>query len=65
MFTLVEEPKGETLLSAFRALDDAFGTEEFSEGQGVSAISLSLEVDDSKAVELLKNLARRGCIQED
>ena len=64
MYTLVDEPKGGTLGEAFETLDDAFGTGEFSEGQGVSAIALGMSVDDSRASELLKNLVQRGCVEE-
>jgi len=64
MYQLVDEPKSGTLAEAFGALDDAFGTGEFSEGQGVSAIALGMEVDDSRASELLRNLVARGCIEE-
>ena len=64
MYQLIEEPKGETLGEAFQALDDAFGTGEFSEGQGVSAIALGMDVDDSRASELLRNLVARGCVEE-
>jgi len=64
MYILVDEPKGGQLAEAFNALDDSFGTAEFSEGQAVSAISLGMEVDDSRAVELLKNLVARGCVEE-
>ena len=64
MYQLVDEPKGGTLGEAFEALDDAFGTGEFSEGQGVSAIALGMSVDDSRASELLRNLVARGCVEE-
>ena len=64
MYMLVSEPKGGDLHEAFDALDDAFGTEEFSESQGVSAIALGMEVDDSRASSLLKNLVQRGCVGE-
>ena len=64
MYQLVDEPKEGTLGEAFEALDDAFGTGEFSEGQGVSAIALGMSVDDSRASELLKNLIARGCVEE-
>lgn len=64
MYTLVDEPKGGVLADAFDALDDAFGTEEFSEGQAISAIALDLEVEDDRAAELLKNLVDRGCVEE-
>jgi len=64
MYQLVDEPKGGTLAEAFEALDDAFGTGEFSEGQAISAISLGMSVDDSRASELLRNLIARGCVEE-
>ena len=64
MYQLVDEPKGGTLQEAFSALDDAFGTSEFSEGQGVSAIALGMDVDDSRASELFKNLVKRECVEE-
>lgn len=64
MYTLVDEPKGGALADAFNVLDDAFGTDEFSEGQGVSAIALGMEVSDPRAAELLKNLVARGCVEE-
>ena len=64
MYILIEEPKGGTLLTAFEALDDAFGTAEFSEAQGVSAIALGMEVSDSRASELLHNLVQRECVGE-
>lgn len=64
MYILGEEPKGEVLGNAFNALDDAFGTEEFNEGQAVSAIALDMEVSDARARELLKNLVARKCVEE-
>jgi len=64
MYVLVDEPKGGQLADAFNALDDSFGTGEFSDGQGVSAIALGMEVEDSRATELLKNLVARGCVEE-
>ena len=64
MYQLVDEPKGRTLAEAFEALDDAFGTGEFSEGQGVSALALGMSVNDSRASELLRNLVQRGCVEE-
>lgn len=65
MYILVDEPKsGGALSDAFNAIDDAFGTDEFSEGQGISAIALSMEVSDTRASELLKNLVARGCVEE-
>jgi len=64
MYTLVDEPKEGKLQDAFNVLDDSFGTGEFSEGQGVSAIALGMEVDDSRAAELLRNLVQRGCVEE-
>ena len=64
MYTLIEEPKGGQLQEAFNALDDSFGTGEFSEGQGISAIALGMEVDDDKASGLLRNLVQRGCVEE-
>ena len=64
MYILVDEPKEGTLREAFNTLDDSFGTEEFSEGQGVSAIALGLEVEDSRASGLLHNLVQRNCVEE-
>lgn len=64
MYQLVDEPKGETLKKAFDTLDEAFGTGEFSEGQGVSAIALGMGSDDPRASELLRNLVARGCVEE-
>ena len=64
MYQLVDEPKGGTLAEAFNVLDDAFGTGEFSENQGVSALALGMEVDDSRASELLRNLVARECVEE-
>ena len=64
MYALIDEPKGGVLKDAFNALDEAFGTEEFSREQAVSAIAMELEVDDARAEELLKNLVARNCVEE-
>lgn len=65
MYILADEPeKGGALADVFDALDDAFGTDEFSEDQAVSAIALGLSVDDTRASQLFKNMNDRGFVSE-
>jgi hypothetical protein len=64
MYTLAMEPKEGNLADAYKAIEDAFGTGEFTDGQAVSAICLNLEVDDARGYSLFKNLIERGCVAE-
>ena len=65
MYILANEPsKDGTLSDAFDTLDNAHGTDEFSEEQAVSAIALGMTVDDLRAAQLFKNLVDRGFVSE-
>ena len=65
MYMLVDEPTGSgPTKQAFDAIDDAFGTDEFSEGQATTAIMNSLGCEASEAGNLFDQLRRNDCISE-
>lgn len=65
MYILASKPsKDGTLSDAFDAIDNSFGTDEFSDEQAASAIALAMSVDDRKAEQLFKNLIDRSFVSE-
>jgi hypothetical protein len=65
MYILADKPKKSgTLSDAFDAIDEAFGTGEFSEDQAVSAIALGLSVPNERATQLLKDLVQQEFVTE-
>jgi len=63
MYILTDEPASGEQLEAFKALDDAFGTGEFSRGQAITVLVNTFE-DASKADSLFQNLERGAYITE-
>lgn len=61
-YILTDEPPGGQRLDAFQALDDAFGTSEFSQGQALTVIGNSLETPNSGS--LFNDLLRGEYITE-
>ncbi len=61
MYILASEPASGIRAEAFAALDDAFGTEEFSRGQALTVISNALGTNGEAAFRDLEN---SDCITE-
>jgi len=64
MYILTEEPSGGRQSDAFGVLDNAFGTEEFSEGQAITVISNGLECGPNEAASVLAGLVSGGYVSE-
>ena len=64
MYILTDEPGGGRQADAFGALDNAFGTEEFSEGQAITVISNGLECGPNEAASILSRLVSGGHVSE-
>jgi len=62
MYILTDEPRSGQSLDAFRALDNAFGTGEFSQGQAIATLANSLEA--SNAESLFRDLVSGGFVTE-
>ena len=61
MYILTDEPASGLRKEAFNALDDAFGTGEFSQGQAVTVLTNS-GLDGAEA--LLRDLVSGGFVAE-
>lgn len=64
MYILTNEPGGGRQGDAFKALDNAFGTNEFSEGQAVTVVVNELECTDSEALSVFSKLVSSGSVSE-
>jgi len=65
VYILADKPtKPGSLLEAFDAVDEAFGTGEFSEEQAVSAVALGMSVPDTRASQLFRDLIQQDFISE-
>ena len=62
MYILTNEPAGGLGKEAFDALDNAFGTGEFSQGQAITVLANALE--SSNAESLLRELVSGGYVTE-
>lgn len=66
MYILTDEPKGKgTLMAgAFDAIDQVYGTEQFSKDQGVKAITTVMAVGTLEADSLFRDLVNGDYITE-
>ena len=64
MYILVNEPAGGIRKEAFDALDNAFGTGEFSQGQAVTVLANAELGNATSAESLLRDLVNNECIAE-
>jgi len=64
MYMLVNSPGGGQSKEAFDALDEVFGTNEFSKGQAVNTISVAMELDNATADSLFNQMVRSENIGE-
>lgn len=62
MYILTNEPQGGIGKDAFEALDGAFGTGEFSQGQALTVIANAVETD--KAAAVFNDLVSGGYVTE-
>jgi hypothetical protein len=65
MYILTDEPQGQgPVKEAFNAIDNAYGSEEFSDNQAVAAIVNSVGCSEAEATSLfsqLKNVLCTSC----
>lgn len=61
MYILTDEPTGNLGREAFNALDDAFGTGKFSQGQAITVLA---NADLKGAESLFSDLVRGGYVTE-
>jgi hypothetical protein len=61
MYILTQEPTSGQRLEAFNALDDAFGTESFTQGQAITVIENALGEDGTR---IFQDLVNSGCVSE-
>jgi len=64
MYILTEEPGGGRQGDAFGALDNTFGTGEFSEGQAITVLSNELECGSNEASSIFARLISGGYVSE-
>ena len=64
MYILTDEPAGGLKKNAFDALDEAFGTSEFSQGQAVTVLANADLGGSTGAESLLRDLVGSGCVTE-
>ena len=64
MYMLVSSPKSKDQKEAFNALDEGFGTEEFTQGQAVNTIAVALEISEPQAGSMLTSLIRNNSVGE-
>lgn len=62
MYILTDEPLGGQQANAFEALDDAFGTGEFSQGQAITVLKNALETPNADG--LFRSLVQGGHVTE-
>ncbi len=64
-YILTNEPRtsGTMIAGAFDALDQAFGTEEFTETQALQAITAQMDFGTTGAESLLRDLIEKGHIE--
>jgi len=64
MYILTAEPGSGRQGDAFSALDNAFGTDEFSEGQAITVLSNELECGPNEALSIFSRLVSGGYVSE-
>lgn len=64
MYILTNEPTGSLRKEAFEALDNAFGTGEFSQGQAITVLANASLGDTTSAESLFKELVSGGFVTE-